>query len=107
MFNDPPDAGKQFFMVAVSATYSGPASDQLDSSYNFRAVGSSNVTYTTFNDSCGVLPDPSLQLHDPEVFTGGTVTGNAACWSIATGDAASLVLLVRDSGHPDTWFALH
>jgi hypothetical protein len=106
-FNDPPAAGNQFFMIAVSATYNGPGSSRLDSSFGARAVGASNVAYTTFDNSCGVLPEPNLQLDDPQVFTGGTVTGYAACWHIRSSDAGSLVMffdpLLSDQV---TWFAL-
>lgn len=68
IFNDPPMAGYQFFMIAVSATYLGAGSSHLDSGFRFRAVGSSQVVYTTFENSCGVLPKPNLKLDDPEVF---------------------------------------
>jgi hypothetical protein len=106
-FNDPPGPGRQFFMIAVTATYNGSGSSHLDPGFSFRAVGASNVAFTTFENSCGVLPEPNLQLTDPQVFTGGTVAGNAACWSIPSSDAGSLVAFY----HPflsdtDVWFAL-
>jgi hypothetical protein len=87
-FNDPPAAGRQFFIARVSATYLGPGSARFDGSYRLRAVGPSAVSYSTFQDSCGVIPDP---LPDPDVFSGGTVTGNV-CWSVTTADAARLVM---------------
>ena len=109
MFNKPPKAGDVFFMVAVQATYNGTGSAHLDSGFRFRAVGASNVGYTTFNNSCGVLPEPDLYLTDPEVFTGGTVSGNAACWEIPASDAASLVMYDHPllSTAPDLFLALH
>lgn len=107
MFNSPPAEGRQFFMVAVSATYVGTGSTKLDSSYGMRAVGASNVAYSTFGDSCGVLPAPNLSLDNPEVFEGGTVAGNAACWSIVSGDASSLVMYFEPFlSSSRVWFAL-
>ena len=87
-FNDPPAAGRQFFIARVSATYIGAGSARLSASYRLRAVGPAAVSYSTFNDSCGVIPD---ELGDPDVFTSGTLTGNV-CWSVAAGDAPALVM---------------
>ena len=107
-FNDPPAAGSQFFMIAVTATYTGAGSSRLDSGFSMRAVGSSNVAYTSFNNTCGVLPEPNLSLHNPEVFSGETVSGNAKCWQIRSSDAGSLVMFYdRSLGDQVTWFALH
>jgi hypothetical protein len=110
-FNDPPAPGRQFFMIAVSAIYSGSGSSRLDSGFAMRAVGASQVAYTAFDldNNCGVLPDPNLDLSDPEVFTGGMVSGNAACWSVLSSDANSLVMFYDDAlASPErrTWFAL-
>lgn len=90
--NEAPAPGKQFFMVAVSATYTGEGSSRLEPDLTFLAVGEANVAYTTYDDSCGELPEPSLPASDQEVFTGGTIAGNAACWQIPSSDAASLVM---------------
>jgi Ca2+-binding RTX toxin-like protein len=88
MFNDPPAPGKQFFIATLTATYSGAGSSRLDGSFRFRAVGASAVSYTTFNDSCGVIPN---DMPDTEVFTGGTISGNI-CWQVTSGDASTLVM---------------
>ena len=87
-FNDPPRPGHQFFIARVSASYSGPASDRFDGSFRLRALGTSSATVTTFENSCGVIPD---ELPDPEVFSGGSTTGNV-CWEIPTNDSASMLL---------------
>jgi hypothetical protein len=107
MFNTPPPAGYQDYMIAVSATYTGSGSSHLDSGFSMRAVGASNIGYTTFDNSCGALPDPNLYGDEPEVFTGGTVSGNAACWQVSSSDASSLVMYVTPlSVDTVTWFAL-
>jgi hypothetical protein len=94
-------------MIAVTATYQGSGSSRLDSGFSMRAVGASAVVYTTFTNSCGVLPQPNLALDDPEAFTGGVVSGNAACWAITSSDAESLRMFYQPlAGDTRTWFAL-
>jgi hypothetical protein len=88
MFNDPPPAGDQFFIARVSATYTGAGSESFGGSFRLRAVGASAVSYSTFEDSCGVIPD---EISSADVFTGGTVSGNV-CWQIRSSDAASLLM---------------
>lgn len=87
-FNDPAAAGSQFFLVTVSATYTGEGSKPFDASFSLRAVGPTSVSYSTFENSCGVIPDA---FPSSEVFTGGTVQGNI-CWEVKTEDAVALVM---------------
>lgn len=88
-FNDPPEAGHQFFIATIEGTYNGPEqSSEFDATYRFRAVGNSGVSYSTFSNSCGVIPD---RISRTEVFRGGTIRGNI-CWQILSGDADSLVM---------------
>jgi hypothetical protein len=89
-FNDPPAAGRQFFMVRIRATYRGAKeSDTYDGGFRLRAVGRANVGYTSFEDSCGVIPGEDAL--DADVFRGGSVVGTV-CWSVRRSDAASLVM---------------
>ena len=102
-FKDPPEPEHQYFMVTVEAAYQGLESDEFDGSFRLRAVGASSVAYSTFENSCGVIPN---QLPDPELFPGGTIEGNV-CWDILSSDASSLVMYddpFESSGR--TWFAL-
>jgi hypothetical protein len=105
MFNDPPAAGDQFYMVRVRATYTGAGSQGFDGTYRLRSVGASAVEYTTFSNDCGVIPD---QITPNQVFTGGTIEGNV-CWEVKSSDAPSLVMY--DNGDltdlPPLFFALH
>ena len=106
-YNDPPEDEKQFFIVTVNAKYLGPDSTQFDGSFRLRALGDSGVVYTTFEDSCGVIPN---KLPNPELFTNGTVEG-AECWQIATGDADSLTMLLEPAllsffDDARAWFSL-
>jgi HEAT repeat protein len=88
MFNDPPKEGHQFFLAKVRACYTGQGSDRFDGSFRLRAVGASNVAYSTFENSCGVIPNP---ISDAEVFTGGCIEGYIG-WEIRSIDAKSLVM---------------
>ncbi len=88
MFNDPPAPGHQFFLATVEATYRGQGSARFDGSFRLRAVGPANVSYSTFEHSCGVIPD---EISDREVFTGGTIRGNV-CWEVLSSDAANLLM---------------
>lgn len=88
MFNGPPKDGHQFFLAKIRACYTGSDSDTFDGGYRLRAVGASNVAYSTFENNCGVIPD---ELPDSEVFTGGCIEGYVG-WEIKSSDAYSLVM---------------
>jgi hypothetical protein len=91
-FNKAPASGNQFFVARISAMRTATTSGRYGP-YELYAVGASNVSYTSFGNSCGVIPDP---VSSNEVFPGGTVTGNV-CWQIASGDAGSLVAWDRST----------
>jgi hypothetical protein len=104
-FNSPPASGQQFFIGRVQAKYVGPASKRFDRA-SLTAVGSSSVAYTTFTNSCGVIPD---ELTENETFTGGTIVGNV-CWAIRSVDAGSLLMYDSSfSARPETrmFLSLH
>jgi len=87
-FNDPPAVGRQFVIATMEITYHG--SDIGDLTYlQFKAVGESNVAYTTFDDSCGVVPNDPYSVSD--IFTDGTVKVNY-CWSVKSSDVKSLLI---------------
>jgi hypothetical protein len=96
-FNDPPAAGNQFFLVAVEVSYvSGTQSwnPGIRVADDLRAVGSSNVVYTSFGSTsrCGVIPDDFL--FKGELLPGGTMTGNI-CWQVPSAEAGSLVAFIE------------
>ena len=105
-FNDPPEAGNQFFMVTLRAKYLGPDSTTFDGRFRLRALGSRGVVYTTFENSCGTIPN---ELPEPELFTNGEVEG-AVCWQIASSDADSLMLFLDEHflsfAGERVWFSL-
>lgn len=105
-FTDPPEAGNQFFMVTLRAKYLGPDSTTFDGSFRLRALGSRGVVYTTFENSCGTIPN---ELPEPELFTNGEVEG-AVCWQIASSDADSLMMFLDEHflsfAGERVWFSL-
>lgn len=104
-FNDPPEAGRQFFIVTLQARYLGQGSSEFYGAHRLRTVGESGVVHTTFENSCGVIPG---ELPDPEVFTGGAISGSE-CWEILSTDADSLQMFVDHPFFGDeerVWFAL-
>jgi hypothetical protein len=104
MFNDPPAAGKQFAIARVEASNATTAPASFGGSFRLRAVGPSNVSFSTFSNSCGVIPDP---ISSTQVFPGGTIAGNV-CWEVPTSDVGGLVMYDSASYSASTWtyFAL-
>lgn len=91
-FNDRPEGDLRFIGVPIRVTYvSGPAPASLFE-LTFKAVGPSGVVLTTFDPSCGVVPD-ALDTF-AEVFEGGSVEGNV-CWSASPADANDLTMLLE------------
>ena len=105
-FNDPPEEGNQFFIAKVRAKYLGTDSNRFNGSLRLGTLGDGGVVYTTFGNSCGVIPD---ELPNSELFTNGTIEGNE-CWEIASTDAESLLMvfgkafLTSDGNR--VWFSL-
>lgn len=91
-FNDPPPAGQQFYIVNITAAYSGPGSKTPLSDLRFSTVDSGNTQIT--EGHCGVIPDDFDAFK--EVFSGGSLTGNI-CFAVPSATFASLVLYV-DAG---------
>lgn len=107
-FNDPPAAGDQFFIARLSVTYRGSGTGNPSFDLNYQSVGESSTSYTTFTNSCGVVPDdPSLTVTD--LFAGGTAEFNV-CWAIDSDDANSVEMYVQslfDFNSDPVWFSLN
>lgn len=103
--NQPPDAGRQYFMILVTLTRTGDGISNLGA-LGLRVLGTSGTTYVVETDGCGQLPEPDLYFDSRgKVFaTGETAAGNI-CFSVQSTDAASLVLL-NDAGSGQSWLAL-
>lgn len=102
--NKPPAPGRQYFMARVWAQRTGTGPGYLHAGFRLRATGPSKTKYSTFSDSCGVIPDPNLEFDDPLVFPRGIVEGNV-CWSVRASDAWSLVMYPSEG--KQVFFALN
>ena len=104
MFNDPPSAGRQFFMVTVEATNGGTQPESALVGLRFEGLDDTNVAYTQSENDCGVIPN---DFPFSDVFPGGTVTGNV-CWEVDSAHTASLLMSVSAGFSDDrTFFAVH
>lgn len=105
MFNDPPKAGRQFFIIRVRATRtaSPPRSASL-LDLELDALGPSGVSFTGFgdDDNCGVYPG-DFPLGD--IFPGGFIDGNV-CYSVPITDVSQLQLVHSPFDEARTFFAL-
>ncbi len=106
-FNEQPAAGNQFFMANLTITNVGTEVTLPWLDLSFQAVGDSSTGYNEFDNTCGVIPDSSLNSGD--VFPGGTVSFNV-CWQIKSADADSLVMyvdpLISFDESDRSWFSL-
>ncbi len=105
-FNDPPGAGRQFFMTRVSVTNSTSEVQHPNPLLVFLAVGDLDYTYLPFRESCGVYPDELIGIR--ELASGETVEFNV-CWNIDSRDQDSLVMYLDTMAHdapPTVWFSL-
>jgi hypothetical protein len=100
-FNSPPRQGHHFSIVRVKITnVSATDPANPDPSFAFRMVGSENVGYTTFGNSCGVIPDP---IPENAVFRGGSVEGNV-CYEVVDGESAFKIYTDFSSDANKRWF---
>lgn len=88
--NSDPRPGDVYTLVRVRATRTAARAASFDASIRLRAVGpSSAVVYSSFEDSCGLVPD---EVPDTEVAGGESVEGNV-CWSVPETAASALVMI--------------
>jgi hypothetical protein len=88
-FNVPPPEGFQFFMFHVDATYRGEASSTVWTDLLFGVF----VVDSVYTEACGSIPDHLSSA--PEVFTGGTATGNF-CLTVPTAGIETAAIGVED-----------
>jgi hypothetical protein len=88
-FNDPPKAGMEFWIVPVTAVYTGDATGNAGFGVSVKFVGSDNRTY---EDRCGVIPNPLSDVGD--LYKDGVAKGNTCVvvpagadglWTVSTG----------------------
>ena len=97
-FNEPPASGMQYWIVPVTAIYTGDKTGSPAFGITIKFVGSDNRTY---DDRCGVIPDPVSDVG--ELYRGGQAKGNACVavpagasglWTVTTGFIGKPVFFV-------------
>jgi hypothetical protein len=78
-FNDPPDAGMEYWIVPVTATYTGNKTGNAGFDVSVKFVGSDNRTY---ENSCGVIPNPLNEVG--ALYKSGSAQGNV-CMAVPAG----------------------
>ena len=78
-FNDPPKTGMEYWIVPVTATYTGDKTGNAGFDIAVKFVGSDNRTY---DDSCGVIPNPVTDVG--ALYKGGSAQGNV-CVAVPAG----------------------
>ncbi|MGD9710979.1 MAG: hypothetical protein AB7V46_02810 [Thermomicrobiales bacterium] len=93
-FNDPPIAGRQFFVADVMVTNIGSEPAEFDGNFRLRATGLEG-DYRAFapDDRCGVVAN---EWEEPEIAPGESVTA-AICWSIPTQEVEAIRLYDVDA----------
>jgi hypothetical protein len=78
-FNEPPKAGMEFWIVPVTAVYTGDATGNVAVGVDVKFVGSDNRTY---EDRCGVIPNSLTDIGD--LYKNGVAQGNT-CVAVPAG----------------------
>ena len=99
---DPPAEGNRFFMARVRVeNVAGDADRETDIAYpEFKLVGSSAVKFSTFDNSCGEVPDRL----SADLFPGGVAEGNV-CFEIPQSET-DLILFHDPIFGPRKWMRL-
>jgi hypothetical protein len=93
-FNQEPEAGRQFFIATITATWTGSGAESFDGNFRLRLLSANDETYTAFGDPCGVTPNEWDQ--DIVVASGESITGNL-CWSVPTSELSYLRMFDDES----------
>ncbi|MBO3733504.1 V-type ATP synthase subunit I domain-containing protein [Glycomyces niveus] len=88
-FNVAPPEGYQFFLFTVDATYNGEASSTAWADLLFGVF----IEDSVYTEACGFIPDHLS--YAPEVFAGGTATGDY-CITVPSAGAETAAIGVED-----------
>ena len=86
-FNDPPEPGNRFYMVSVEVSYPSGADSIQVGEFDFSLIGDNRLVYTTFDNSCGIIPDNL----GGEIFMGGRVEGNI-CFEVPQDEGGFILI---------------
>ena len=88
-FNDPPEAGFNYVLWEIDATYVGEESGTLWLDTSWKVVGADG---NSFDNSCGVIPDSISDAG--ETFSGASVSGSE-CKSVEAAQLEGATILVE------------
>ena len=94
-FNDPPEDGKRFYMIAVEVANPSSADSIEVGEFDFNLIGDHRIVYDQFDHSCGLIPDEL----DGEIFGGGQIRGNI-CFEIPEDEGG--LILIHEPGYGAT-----
>ena len=89
-FNDPPDSGNKFVLIAVEVRNRGTTADSF-SAHGLSMVGSRNVEYEGSVLNCNINSLPNEFDYSARIFPNGTATGTI-CHEVMASETNSLVL---------------
>ncbi len=97
-FNSPPKAGMEYWIVPITATYTGNKTGDARFEIRVKFVGADNRTY---DGDCGVIPESLNDVGD--LYSGGQAKGNTCVavpagatglWTVSTGFVGQPVFFV-------------
>ena len=86
-YNDPPEAGNQFYIVTVAVRYVLGADSLNVADVDYSLIGDKRAVYTPLDGNCGVIPDEL----EAELFQSGQAKGNA-CFQVAEDDSNFILI---------------
>jgi len=81
-FNEEPEAGMEFWILPITATYEGEDTGHAGMDLTAKFVGDDGRTYNDYEPGCGVIPDDLMDIDS--LYADGTAEGNT-CISVPQG----------------------
>jgi hypothetical protein len=104
--NSPPERGRAYVMISFEATNLGDVANDPGIELNYMAVGNGAVSYSSFGDECGTLPDDEFSAGYLEPRQTASLS---VCFNIDEDDRETLIVFVESFiGENDdlVWFSL-
>lgn len=99
-FNDPPAEGDQFMVIRLEATRTADATALFGPESALRLEAPDGTEYTTFGNSCGVIPD--LYTETPELAVDESREGDI-CFAVPSDQAPELIMYEDTTGQPQNY----
>lgn len=93
-FNDPARPGYRMVMATLELTYDGQETGDPFWDLVYKVLGSRGLAYADTDEESQCGSEPQGLIDAPEMFPGGTVTGNV-CWQMPEDEVDSLVMFLE------------